>query len=116
MPKRKRKSWNYGDIEQYRKWFEGQTKNTQNRNARKLKHFCEWINKTPEQILKEYETAQDKKAWQRERKKEIEGFYNFLKEQGYKINYCRTEPLGILKFHTRHTEMIKEGTKTQRLD
>jgi len=112
MPKRKRKSWNYGDIEQYRKWFEGQTKTTQNRNARKLKAFCDWIGKTPQQILKEYETTQDKKAWQRERKKEIEGFYNYLKEKGYKINYCRTEPLGILKFHTRHTEMIQKGTES----
>jgi hypothetical protein len=111
LPKRKRKSWNYKDIELYRKWFEGQTKTTQNRNARKLKEFCEWIGKTPEQILKEYETAQDKKAWQRERKKEIEAFYNYLKEKGYEINYCRTQPLGILKFHTRNTEMIRQGTE-----
>ena len=111
MPKRKRKLWNYENIQEYRKWFEGQTKTTQNRNARKLKQFCDWIGKTPEQILKEYETAQNKRAWQRERKKEIEGFYNFLKQSGYKINYCRTQPLGILKFHTRNTETIKEGTK-----
>jgi len=111
LPKRKRKSWNYEDIQQYRRWFEGQTKTTQNRNARKRKAFCDWIGKTPEQILKEYETTQNKKAWQRERKKEIEAYYNYLKEKGYKINCCRTEPLGILKFHTRHTETIKEGTK-----
>ncbi len=111
MPKQKRKSWNYEDIQEYRKWVEGQKQVTRNRNARKLKAFCDWIGKTPEQILKEYETAQNKKAWQRERKKEIEAYYNHLKEKGYKINYCRTEPLGILKFHTRHTETIKEGTK-----
>ncbi len=111
MPKPKRKSWNYEDIQEYRKWFEGQKPVTRNRNARKLKAFCDWIGKTPEQILREYESAQNKKAWQRERKKEIEAYYNHLKEKGYKINYCRTEPLGILKFHTRHTETIKEGTK-----
>lgn len=109
--KSKRKQWNFEGIEEYRKWFEGQTKTTQNRNARKLKAFCEWIHKTPQQILKEYEDATDKKAWQRERKKEIEAYYNYLKQKGYKINYCRTEPLGILKFHTRHTETIREGTK-----
>lgn len=80
MPKPKRKTWNYEDIQQYRKWFEGQTKTTQNRNARKLKQFCDWIGKTPAQILKEHENAQNKKAWQRERKKEIEAFYNHLKE------------------------------------
>jgi hypothetical protein len=111
MPKQKRKTWNYEDIQEYRKWFEGQKPVTRNRNARKLKAFCDWIGKTPEQILKEYEIAQNKKAWQRERKKEIEAYYNYLKEKGYKINYCRTEPLGILKFHTRHTEMIREATK-----
>jgi len=111
MPKPKRKSWNYEDIQEYREWFEGQTKTTQNRNARKLKQFCDWIGKTPDQILKEYETAQNKKSWQRECKKAIEAFYNNLKEKGYKINYCRTQPLGILKFHTRNTETIKEGTK-----
>jgi len=48
LPKRKRKSWNYEDIQQYRRWFEGQTKTTQNRNARKRKAFCDWIGKTPE--------------------------------------------------------------------
>jgi hypothetical protein len=110
MLKRKRKTWNYEDIQEYRKWFEGQKPVTRNRNARKLKAFCDWKNTTPEQILKEYETAQDKKAWQRERKNEIEAYYNYLKEKGYKINYCRTEPLGILKFHTRHTETIRGAT------
>lgn len=109
MPKRKR--WNYIDIEKYRKWFEGQTATTEKRNARKLKAFCEWIRKTPELLLKEYEDANDKKAWQRDRKNEIEAFYNYLKERGYAINYCRTIPLGILSFYSRHAETIREGTK-----
>ena len=60
LPKRKRKSWNYEDIEPYQLF---ETKTTQNRNVRKLKQFCDWISKTTEQILKEYETAQDKKKW-----------------------------------------------------
>ena len=60
LPKRKRKSWNYEDIEPYQLF---ETKTTQNRNVRKLKQFCDWISRTPEQILKEYETAQDKKKW-----------------------------------------------------
>ena len=73
-----RKGWNYEDIEPYRIWFKGQKAYTANRNARKLKQFCEWLGKSPETLLKEYEKATNKKAWQRDRKKEVEAFYNQL--------------------------------------
>ncbi len=107
-----RKRWNYGDIEKYRQWFKGQKKGTAQKNARKLKQFCEWLGKEPEQLLKEYEEATNKKAWQRDRKKQIEGFYNHLISEGYTINTARTTPLGALSFFSRNCETIRDATKT----
>lgn len=107
----KRKRWNYEDIKKYRKWFKGQKTGTANKNARKLKDFCDWIDKSPETLLKEYEASTNKKAWQRDRKKEVEAFYNHLIAKGYKINSARTTPLGILSFYTRNCETIRDATK-----
>lgn len=109
MPKRQR--WNYKGIEKYRKWFSGQKPVTTNKTARKLKEFCEWIDKTPEQLLEEYKQATDKKAWQRDRRKEIQAFYSHLVSKGYKINTARTKPLGFLSFYSRHAETIRDATK-----
>ena len=107
----KRKRWNYEDIEPYRKWFKGQKTATANKNARKLKEFCDWLDKSPETLLKEYEETTDKRAWQRDRKKEVDALYNHLISKGYKINSARTTPIGILSFYTRNCETIRDATK-----
>ena len=61
MPKRER--WNYEDIEKYRKWFKRQKAGTAKKNARKLKQFCDWLGKSPEILLTEYEQSNDKRTW-----------------------------------------------------
>ncbi len=107
----KRKGWNYEDIEEYRMWFKGQKTATAKKNAIKLKKFCDRLGKSPETLLQEYENATNKRTWQKNRKKEIEAFYNHLIEKGYKINSARTTPLGILAFYSRSCETIREATK-----
>jgi integrase len=106
-----RKSWNYEDIEPYRTWFKGQTTGTTNKNARKLKQFCDWLGKSPETLLQEYEATTNKRAWQRDCKNQIQAFYNHLLSIGYKVNTARTNPSGILAFYSRNCETIKDATK-----
>jgi len=84
---------------------------TANKNARKLKECCDWLGKSPETLLKEYEASINKKALQRDRKKEGEAFYNHLIAKGYKINSARTTPLGILSFYSRNCETVRDATK-----
>jgi len=60
----------------YIDWFKGQKATTAKRNAGRLKQFCEWIDKTPYELVEDYRYTPDKKAWQRDRKNEIQGFDN----------------------------------------
>jgi integrase len=103
------------DMENYRKYFSRGTKRTQNKNAIKLKQYCEWAKTAPEQLIQEYITARKTvnslKDWERDTRTKIIEFYNYLKTKGYKINTARTLPLGILAFYSENCETIKEVTK-----
>jgi len=41
------------EMEAYRRYFTTGTKKTQYRNAGKLKAYCEWAKKSPEQLIQE---------------------------------------------------------------
>lgn len=78
--------------------------------------YCEWIQRTPEQLIKEYESARKKlntlQSWKRDTKNSIVEFYNYLKStKHYKINTARSTPLGILRFYHSHCEQLEEVTK-----
>jgi len=103
------------EMQQYRKWFTTGNIRTQFRNATKLKKYCEWISKTPEQLIEEYAQARkDVNAyneWKRETRKRIIEFYNWLKKNGYAVNTARSTPLGILAFYSANCETVKDVTK-----
>lgn len=112
-------------MQEYRKWFTTGSKKTQNRNAIKLREYCKWIGKTPEQLINEYAEARKDvttyNQWKRETRKRILEFYNWLlkpiheidgkQNQAYKINTARTKPLGILAFYSANCETVKDVTK-----
>lgn len=111
------------EAEQFRKWFSRGKQATRNRNAIKLKAYCDWIDKTPEQLKQEYVDARTKgvnefNEWRRTAQNKIIEFYNYLKEEKLSkkekhltINYCRTVPLGILAFYSQNCEKIPDVTK-----
>lgn len=103
------------EMEVFRKYFSRGKKRSQYRNAVKLKKYCEWIGKTPEQLKQEYIEARKSvdslKDWERDTRSKIIEYYNHLKAKDYKINYCRTLPLGILAFYSENCETIKDVTK-----
>ena len=103
------------EMEKYRAWFTTGTLATRYRNAGKLRIYCEWIKKTPEQLIAEYsEARKDVSAyniWKRDVRTKILEFYGYLKARGYKVNYCRTQPLGVLAFYSAHAETVKDATK-----
>jgi len=56
-----RKGYKYeGEMEAYRKWFATGKQKTRFRNAGKLKIYCEWLGKSPEQLKQEYIEARQK--------------------------------------------------------
>jgi hypothetical protein len=103
------------DMEKYREWFTTGTSRTRHKNAIKLRKYCEWAKKTPQELLDEYAKARDDvetyNAWKRETKKKIVEFYEHLKAKGYAINTARSTPLGILRFYSDNAETIKGVTK-----
>ncbi len=103
------------NMEVFRKYFSRGKKRSQYRNAVKLKKYCKWTSKTPEELIKEYVEARKSvntlKDWERDTRSKIIEYYNWLKTKGYKINYCRTLPLGILAFYSENCETIKDVTK-----
>ena len=116
MSKAGRKGNNYEtEMEEYRKYFSRGNKRTQNKNAVKLKKFCEWANTTPEQLIQEYVKARKSvntlQDWKRDIRSKVIEFYNHLKNEGYKINTSRTLPLGVLAFYSENCETIKDVTK-----
>ena len=103
------------DMEVFRKYFSRGKKLTQKKNAIKLKKYCEWANKSPEELINEYTEARKSvnalQDWKRDTRTKIVSFYNWLKEQGYKINSARTLPLGVLALYSENCETIKDVTK-----
>ncbi len=103
------------DMKIYRKYFSRGKKLTQNKNAIKLRKYCKWANKSPEELIKEYAEARKSvnslQDWKRDTRTKIVNFYNWLIAQGYKINTARTLPLGILAFYSENCETIKDVTK-----
>lgn len=105
----------------YTEYFYRGKESTKIKSAQKLEKFCRWIGKTPQQLIAGYETAKrnnDLEAWQRETINEILKYYNWLTEQisprtkkKYSLNYCRTEPIGILAFHRQNTKQLPDVTK-----
>jgi len=103
------------DMDVYRKYFSRGKKRSQYRNGVKLKKYCEWANITPEELIKEYAEARESvnalQDWKRDTRSKIIEYYNWLKAKDYKINYCRTLPLGALAFYSENCETIKDVTK-----
>jgi len=103
------------DMEVFRKYFSRGKKTTQYKKAIKLKKYCEWTKKTPEELINEYVVARKSvnalQDWKRDTRSKVIEFYNHLKLQGYKINTARTLPLGILAFYSENCETIKDVTK-----
>ena len=116
MPEAGRKGNGYeAQMEYFRQYFSRGKKQTIYKKAIKLKKYCIWLDKTPEQLIQEYAEARKSvntlQDWKRDTRSEIISFYNFLKQRGYKINSARSLPLGILAFYSENCETIRGVTK-----
>ena len=116
MSKAGRKGNGYeAQMEYFRQFFSRGKKITQYKKAVKLKKYCDWANKSPEELINEYVKARESvnalQDWKRDTRTKITEYYNWLKIKGYKINTARTMPLGILAFYSENCETIKDVTK-----
>ena len=109
------------DLDVYLTHFHRGKDYTKKRNALKLKAFCEWLGKSPSELLEEYsktKTNNDLDSWQREQINRVLGFYKHLTEsvspftgKRFSLNYCRTLPLDALSFYRQNMKALPEVTK-----
>ena len=109
-------------IADYIPYFHRGKKSTKLRNAQKLRKYCHWTQITPKQMIEQYGKAKetnDFHGWERNQVNKILEYYHWLTEQTnpktgkkYSLNYCRTEPVGVLAFHTQNTKQLSDITKS----
>ena len=99
---------------EYRKFFNN-SKASVAKSALDLWHYCEWVGKTPQDLIDEYVSARNDfgklSDWRRETKNLIIKFYHEQKAHGYKINMARTVVTGIMSFYSQNCETIKGITR-----
>jgi hypothetical protein len=99
---------------EYRKYFNTK-KSSVDKSALELWHYCEWIGKTPEELIQEYVNARldfgKLQDWRRETKNAILRFYREQKAKGYKVNMARSSIIGIMSFYSQNCEQIKGITR-----
>ena len=103
-------------IDSYQKWFTNNTEKTNRDNAMRLKKYCEFAHKSPEELIEEYNNASDKQAWIRDTKQKIQTFYQSLIDSGLKLNSCRTISMGILTFYTNYCQPIPKVSKNMHVE
>ena len=103
-----------GKSLEYRKYFNTK-KSSVDKSALDLWHYCEWIGKTPQELIQEYVNVRLDFAklqdWRRETKNAILKYYREQKAKGYKINFARNCVTGVMAFYTQNCETIKGVTR-----
>lgn len=109
------------DASDYEDYFHRGKQSTKHSNALRLKDYCLWLKKTPEQLIEEYEQAKksdDLKAWEREQVNRITEYYNWILTQisprtkkPYTINHARNQAIGVLAFYRQTTQQLEDVVK-----
>jgi hypothetical protein len=103
-----------GKSLEYRKFFNTK-KDSVDKSALDLWHYCEWIGKTPQELIQDYVDVRldfgKLQDWRRETKNTILRYYREQKAKGYKINFARNSVTGIMAFYTQNCETIKGITR-----
>ena len=103
-----------GKSLEYRKYF-NTSKASVEKSALDLWHYCEWIGKSPTDLISEYVDARPDfgklQDWRRETKNAVLKFYHEQKAKGYKVNMARNCVIGVMAFYSQNCEQIKGITK-----
>jgi len=94
--------------EPYRKYFSHVSERVQIKNSVFLYRFCKWYNKSPEQLIKEFNESRDRDRYCKDLGYKVEEWYTWLKTQvnpktnkRYEINTIRSYPNGVRAFCKR---------------
>jgi len=103
-----------GKSLEYRKYF-NTSKASVEKSALDLWHYCEWIGKSPTDLISEYVDARTDfgklQDWRRETKNAVLKFYHEQKSKGYKVNMARNCVIGVMAFYSQNCEQVKGITK-----
>lgn len=69
--------------------------------------FCQWIQKTPEQMFKEYKDSTDKEAWAKKYGSIVLQYYQARLSAGYSINSARADTIAPRSFFASQCQEVK---------
>jgi len=89
-------------------WFEEYLKeSTKQRYEYDFNDFCEWAKTSDVELVKEYESAENKKRWAKRKGADIVKFYNWLRTEGKSVNYSRSKTSAIRAFLKSQCEAVQ---------
>jgi hypothetical protein len=88
-------------------WLKEIKESARSRYSSRFDEFCEWIQKTPEQLVKEYKDSSDKEAWAKTMGSIIVQYYQARLGAGYKVNSARTDTISPRSFFKSQCQEVR---------
>lgn len=88
-------------------WLKEQKESSRHRYSLRFDEFCQWIQKTPEQLVKEYKDSSDKEAWSKHMGSIVLQYYQKRLEAGYSINSARADTVAPRSFFSSQCQEVK---------
>ena len=90
-------------------WLKELKENSRHRYELRFDEFCQWIQKSPEQLVKEYKNSSDKEAWAKHMGSIIVQYYQARLEAGYSINSARADTIAPRSFFKSCCQEVHVG-------
>jgi hypothetical protein len=88
-------------------WLKEIKETSRHRYSLRFNEFCEWIQKTPEQLVKDYKDSSDKEAWAKHMGSIVLQYYQKRLEAGYSINSARADTIAPRSFFASQCQEVK---------
>jgi len=88
-------------------WLKEIKETSRHRYSLRFDEFCQWIQKTPEQMFKEYKDSTDKEAWAKKYGSIVLQYYQARLSAGYSINSARADTIAPRSFFASQCQEVK---------
>jgi site-specific recombinase XerD len=88
-------------------WLKEIKETSRHRYAMRFDEFCQWVQKSPEQLFKQYKDSSDKEAWAKAMGSIIVQYYQARLSAGYSINSARADTVAPRSFFSSQCQEVK---------
>lgn len=88
-------------------WLKELKEQSRHRYELRFNEFCQWIQKTPEQLVKEYKDSTSKEEWAKKYGSIVLQYYQARLSAGYSINSARADTIAPRSFFASQCQEVK---------